>query len=38
MEKTFYTVIGVLGSGLAALFGGWDTAIIALVVAMAVGA
>ena len=36
MEKTFYTVIGVLGSGLAALFGGWDTAIIALVVAMSV--
>ena len=31
-----YTVIGVLGSGLAALFGGWDTAIIALVVAMSV--
>lgn len=36
MKETICTVIGVVGSGLAALFGGWDAAIVTLLLFMAV--
>lgn len=35
--KTFFcTAVGVVGSSIASLFGGWDTAIVTLVICMAV--
>ena len=36
MKQTFCTFLGLLGSALAAAFGGWDAALTALVVCMAV--
>ena len=36
MKETICTALGVAGAALAAAFGGWDTALIALVVCMAV--
>ena len=30
MKSTFLTIVGVVGSGIAALFGGWDASIITL--------
>lgn len=36
MKQTICTVLGLAGSALAAAFGGWDTALIALVICMGV--
>ena len=36
MKNLFYTIIGVLGSLLTSLFGGWDDAIVTLLIFMAV--
>ena len=36
MKQTVCTILGLLGSALAAAFGGWDAALTALVVCMAV--
>ena len=36
MKETICAMIGVMGSGLAALFGGWDAAIVTLLLFMAV--
>ena len=36
MKETICTALGVAGAALAAAFGGWDTALMALVVCMAV--
>ena len=36
MKETFCGVIGVVGGGIAALFGGWDAALITLVIFMAI--
>lgn len=36
MKETICAMIGVVGSGLAALFGGWDAAIVTLLLFMAV--
>ena len=36
MKQTFCTVLGVLGSVLAAAFGGWDAALAALLVCISV--
>ena len=36
MKNLFYTIIGVLGSPLTSLFGGWDDAIVTLLIFMAV--
>lgn len=36
MKTSILSVIGIIGSGLAALFGGWDTAVVTLVIFMAV--
>lgn len=35
MEKTIYTALGVFGGFVAALFGGWDAAIVTLLLFMA---
>lgn len=36
MKNVICTLIGVLGSGLAYLFGGWDAALITLVIVMSI--
>lgn len=36
MKNTIFTVIGMIGSLFAALFGGWDTSVITLVIFMAI--
>ncbi len=36
MKNLFYTIIGVLGSLFTSLFGGWDDAIITLMIFMAI--
>ncbi len=36
MKNLFYTIIGVLGSLLTSLFGGWDDAIVTLLIFMAI--
>ena len=36
MKQTICTVLGLIGSGIAWAFGGWDTALMALVICMAV--
>ena len=36
MKETTCTLIGLMGSGFAALFGGWDTALVTLIIFMAV--
>ena len=36
MKQTFCTILGLLGSALAAAFGGWDAALTALVVCICV--
>lgn len=36
MKNLLYTIIGVLGSLLTSLFGGWDDAIVTLIIFMAV--
>lgn len=36
MKQTICTVFGVIGAAIAAAFGGWDTALIALLTCMAV--
>lgn len=36
MKETICTMIGVVGSGIAAFFGGWDAAIATLLIFMAV--
>ncbi len=36
MKNLYYTIIGVLGSLLTSLFGGWDDAIVTLLIFMAI--
>ena len=36
MKQTLCTALGVVGAGIAAAFGGWDTALAALLLCMAV--
>lgn len=35
MKQTICTMIGAIGSGIAALFGGWDTGLVSLLIFMA---
>ena len=36
MKEIICTIIGIVGSGIAAIFGGWDTGLITLVLFMAI--
>lgn len=36
MKNVFYTLVGIVGSLFASLFGGWDAAIVTLIIFMAV--
>ncbi len=36
MKNIFYTLVGIVGSLFASLFGGWDAAIVTLIIFMAV--
>lgn len=36
MKETVCTIIGILGGGIAAMFGGWDAALTTLVIFMAI--
>lgn len=36
MKETICTILGIIGSTIAALFGGWDTAVVTLMIFMAI--
>lgn len=36
MKETICTILGIIGSTIAALFGGWDTAVVTLIIFMAI--
>ncbi|MGN0518317.1 MAG: holin family protein [Acutalibacteraceae bacterium] len=36
MKETICTLIGTIGSGIAAIFGGWDAALLTLIILMAI--
>ena len=36
MKETICTILGVIGSGITAVFGGWDAALLTLIIFMAI--
>lgn len=36
MKETICTILGAIGSGIAAIFGGWDAALLTLIIFMAI--
>ncbi|MGN0518129.1 MAG: holin family protein [Acutalibacteraceae bacterium] len=36
MKETICTILGAIGSGIAAVFGGWDAALLTLIIFMAI--
>ena len=36
MKETFCLMIGAIGAGIASLFGGWDSALVTLIIFMGV--